>query len=292
MNERGFTLIEWLIASTLVIIVAGAVFAAIAPVRDVVERTRYRGELVMGARGALDLLMADLREAGSRAAVARLDDDPSASLPPVSLMASLDSAGVTQPATAVIIRLVPLLGAQARLAAAAIAGENMLRVDTASRCFSGSPACGFLPGDRAVVFADAAAAAVTIANVFNGLVVLDAPITTDFRAGAVLCRLVSITYGIRAGDDGAYRLVRLTDAGAEQPLLDNVVGFDIYAGGPDASRPRHLDVRLRVQAAPDDLRGPAGYLFRRAGTANSVRRWLPDVELRTIVALRNSRGLE
>jgi hypothetical protein len=35
-----------------------------------------------------------------------------------------------------------------------------------------------------------------------------------------------------------------------------------------------------------DLRGPAGTLFRHGGTARAPRAWVPDIELRTSVALR------
>jgi hypothetical protein len=35
------------------------------------------------------------------------------------------------------------------------------------------------------------------------------------------------------------------------------------------------------------FRGPAGPLFRRAGTATRPRAWIPDVEQRMVVAVRN-----
>ena len=55
----------------------------------------------------------------------------------------------------------------------------------------------------------------------------------------------------------------------------------------DLLRVRTIAVTLRVQAAAAALRGPAGVLFAHAGTATSVRRWAPDVEIRFQVAPRN-----
>jgi hypothetical protein len=42
-----------------------------------------------------------------------------------------------------------------------------------------------------------------------------------------------------------------------------------------------------VQAPSTAFRGPAGFLFRRAGTATRARDWIADVEHRMVVAVRN-----
>jgi hypothetical protein len=55
----------------------------------------------------------------------------------------------------------------------------------------------------------------------------------------------------------------------------------------DLLRIRAIAVTLRVQAAGSALRGPAGTLFSHAGSARISQRWLPDLEARFRVALRN-----
>jgi hypothetical protein len=55
----------------------------------------------------------------------------------------------------------------------------------------------------------------------------------------------------------------------------------------DLLRVRRVSVTLRVQAAAASLRGPAGSLFRRAGTASSAARYVPDLEVHFDVAPRN-----
>jgi prepilin-type N-terminal cleavage/methylation domain-containing protein len=89
------------------------------------------------------------------------------------------------------------------------------------------------------------------------------------------------------GDDvDPYALVKLTAAqlvdGPWCPDAESPDRFDA-----DLLRIRAIAVTLRVQAARDGLRGPAGPLFFNAGTARDGRRWVPDQEVRFMVAPRN-----
>jgi len=55
----------------------------------------------------------------------------------------------------------------------------------------------------------------------------------------------------------------------------------------DLLRIRKIAVRLRIESAIDGLRGPAGALFIRGGTARDGRRFLPDREVRFQIAPPN-----
>jgi prepilin-type N-terminal cleavage/methylation domain-containing protein len=55
----------------------------------------------------------------------------------------------------------------------------------------------------------------------------------------------------------------------------------------DMLRVRRVGVRLRVQVASADLRGPAGLLFSKAGTSKDAKRLVPDQEIRFEVTPRN-----
>ena len=123
----------------------------------------------------------------------------------------------------------------------------------------------------------------------GGIVRLAAPLTSAFAAGSVLASTSVTAYGLRPEPDGAFRLVRAA-SGIEQPLLDGVVDFAVSVRGADSLHPRQVDFTLRVQASSPAMRGPAGRLFRRAGTAQRSASWVPDVEIRTTVALRNGAG--
>jgi hypothetical protein len=55
----------------------------------------------------------------------------------------------------------------------------------------------------------------------------------------------------------------------------------------DLFRVRKIAVRLRVQVASADLRGPAGVLFSNGGSSRSARMMVPDQEIRFEVTPRN-----
>jgi type II secretory pathway pseudopilin PulG len=79
------------------------------------------------------------------------------------------------------------------------------------------------------------------------------------------------------------------------PVVDHVVDlrFAYFGDGtvPLSTAPlpgvRSLTVAIRVEAALVALRGPAGALFSRPGTARNGRRWAPDLAVRLRVAPRN-----
>jgi hypothetical protein len=286
MSARGFALLEWLIASAFVLAIAGALFATVGPVRDTFARVQHSADLAASARAALDVIVADLREAPGDASIA----PQGVAIPPVmatvELLQDLDTPVIAEPAAALSIRRVPLRAAQGRLRSEVLAGETLLRFEMTARCATGAPACGFRAGDHAVLVSDGNVELVTIEAPLADAVLVGEPLAHGFPADAVLCRVVTSIYGLRVVNGAAARLVRLTDGGAEQPLLDDVVAFEVTADSVNSAAMRRVSLRLRVEAAPDDLRGPAGVLFARAGTARSARRWLPDIELRADVALR------
>ena len=55
----------------------------------------------------------------------------------------------------------------------------------------------------------------------------------------------------------------------------------------DLLRVRQVRMTLRVQVSNEVLRGPAGVLFRHAGTSKGGERYVPDQEIRFDVSPRN-----
>jgi hypothetical protein len=282
MSARGFVLLEWLVAASLTIAIAGAVFAAVVPVRDVIERTQHRTDLATAARGAVDSIVNEMREAGSGASISEVPANALNPLPSFEVLDDLASGNVVATGTALRVRRTPHGAPQGRLGNAVPAGAQVLPLETAFGCASGAPSCGFDVGDRALLVMPGGAEIVAVQGALPGAVVLTAGVPGPVPAGTVLSKLVTTTFGLKT--DGVPRVVRLTDGGAEQPLVDQVVEFEVSRV---LANPPHLSVRLRVQAADARLRGPAGYLFTNAGTASSPRQWLPDIELRAHVTLRN-----
>jgi hypothetical protein len=148
-------------------------------------------------------------------------------------------------------------------------------------------------------------------------------ITARFAAPMPPGGQTSVTYYLR--DDaaaGAFQLMQYDGGAGDFPLLDHVVVLAFAYTGlasdgvtpepldaaaltdgpwwPDAADPDRVDadtrrirrvrVRLRLEASQGSVRGPAGELFTRGGTATSAARYVPDGEIRFDVAPRNVAG--
>jgi prepilin-type N-terminal cleavage/methylation domain-containing protein len=374
MSDRGFTLIELLIACLLLTLVTAAVAAIAGPARNALERTLGAADMAAGSRATIERLSFDLREAGSGAAIVSGGVDLSDVVPVVVPHADLDNPGPTTPGQAITLVRIGLGAPQGTLLSDVAAGTAALQLDTTKRCVNVGDACGLQPGMTAVVFDASRASIVFISAVApGGAVQLSAGLPASFAAGAVVAAPSIVTYGLRSNADGSRRLVRSSPGGAEQPVLQNVVAFEMQAYGtaapplpsaidgspatygprpppagqddsrdtwpagenctiarngdglamprlanlgatdepvaitaamlldgpwcPDAADPgrfdadllriRGIDVRLRVEAASAALRGPITALFQRPGTEQNAARWVPDVEFRTRITLRN-----
>lgn len=375
MNERGLTLLELLLACLIVLAVTGAVAALAVPVRHAFDRTIGAADLTAGSRSALDRMSAELREAGSGAHVGlhrtRLGDVAAV----VEPLADLASGSIAAPGRAVRLTRIAAAAAEGVLAQPAAGGTTTLQLDPTGRCTAVGPACGLEPGMTGMVYDARRASSFVVSAVgAGGSVQLMAGLASAFEPGAVVAATSVSSYGLRQNADGSQRLVRLSPGGAEQPVLQNVVDFEIRveghavppqpgsgdnpwptygpappavglddgrdawgagenctiardaAGGAmprlaalgpvaeavtlttalltdgpwcaDASdaarfdadllRVAAVEIVLRVEAASAVLRGPAGQLFRRAGTEVNAARWVPDVELRLAVKVRNA----
>lgn len=286
-NSSGFTTLELLIASALLLAVFGAVAAMAIPLRDAFERSLGAADLTGGSRAVLERLTAEVREAGSAAAVGvgrvRLAD----LLPVIIPLSDLDAGSVTNPARAVRITRIPFLAPQGVLQADAGIGTVLLQVETVAPCSAVGFACGLRAGVMAVLYDETRATTVGVDSVADGGVVrLGSPLTMAFGRGAVIAAVSVTAYGLRSDPDGSSRLVRATQ-GAEQPLLQSVVDFEVAVHGVDPLHIRQVDFRLRVEAPSAAMRGPVGRLFRRPGSSRRAAQWVPDIELRASVAARS-----
>ena len=95
---------------------------------------------------------------------------------------------------------------------------------------------------------------------------------------------------VLGGDADGHALVPLAEAELADgdiwcPDFSVVNRFDV-----DLLRIRKIAVRIKVESALDALRGPAGVLFSRAGTAADGRQFLPDKELQFQITPPNLGG--
>jgi Tfp pilus assembly protein PilV len=286
MTRNGFSLVELLVACALFLTVGAIVALLAGPVHAKLSQGEASAQMEIAGRSALEVMIADVRAAGADAAVA----DPGSRLagiaPVVFATRDLESDAPAVSGAALGVRYVRGDGTQARLRAAADAGTAVLAVSTANRCSGGPPACRFRVGSRVVIYGDGVLEIGTVARVEAGELTLSTPLARTFRLGSTVGEFANIAYGLRAAGSGSRRLVRITAAGAEQPLVDDVATFEVLLSPEDIDAAVRVHLRLRLEA-PAVLRGPAGYLFVRDGTSSDSRFWMPDVEYRATVTLRN-----
>lgn len=245
MSDRGFTLIELLVSCLLLLLVTAAVASMALPARAAFDRTLHATESSSGARGALERIVSEVREAGGSGALGGVH---LADVVPVLFShAAFDVPAVSSPGQA--LTLITSDVGQGVLRTDVAAGAATLPLDPVVRCPRVGVACGFAPGGRGVVFDTARAAPFTVAAVAAGPFVHTVQgLPVAFPAGSMVVAIAPVTYGVRSNPNGSMRLVRRSAGGAEQPMLSNVVHFEVVMYG-SAEPPR---------AGPDPPRATYG----------------------------------
>lgn len=271
-TSTGFSMIELLIAMTITIFIAGAI-AGVAPhARAAFDRVPADLDLQQRGRTAVDVLSQALRSAGTNVAATESLGALSDLLPAVSVSEE-DEPGVFTELTVIIP--VPD-AAQGTLDADQAAPGGAMTLSTA-HCPNVKDVCGFTPGSTTVV-ADGEGHfdvfSIAATNVGARQLTPAKGLSQSYPAGSVLVEADQFTFKLREQSDGRYALVRVTAAGAIQPIVDFVSGLAFEVTGQDVAAGFYqidqVDVRLSVEA-PSDL----------------LRRIIPDRVFRTSVRLRN-----
>ena len=304
-RQRGFSLIELLIASAVLFTVCGAVLGLL---RDGVTATPVLEEttdLHQRARVAADAIAGELRLTAAGTPAGPLSRYFAA----VEPRRFSDPPG-TATATAMTLRYVPPNGAHCRLAQALAPGAPVAIIDPAG-CPLNTVACGFIAGTAAVVFDTTGAASFVQVDAIGpgALTISDmsAARTVSYRVAAELAEAVQVTYFF----DGSARQLRRAEGGGSFVVADNVtaVSFEYWgddmvsiplaalADGPfvgtggaafdaDLLRVSTIRATLRVETGVNTMRGTDPLRFARPGTATGSRT-IADLIVRIDVSLRN-----
>lgn len=311
MSARGFSLVELLVALALCAVVSAALAGVVAPARAAFETAPAAIDQHLRARSGADTIVSALRAAG-------LDSSAPAVLPEA------------EPGGDDFSSLAVLVGdgeARGELAADQSGPSGPLALDAGEACPAAGDVCGFVAGSRAVILDghgrfDVVDVASTVPSRLE--LVPAAPLSVAYRAGSTLVEADLLRFEAPRQADGSRTLVRVTSAGAAQPIVEGVTAFaiDAWAASPppaiDALQPiavadasdgpwcaggvqvplydadllriRQVDVVLSLEVLSAALRGPAGVLFGRPGDgAHASPRWVPDRHVRVSVALRHQR---
>jgi len=224
-GDRGYTLVELLVATAVMLMVTSAVMTMLHEglVRTPVLEDSM--DLHQRARIAADAIGADLRAAGNGTSSGPL----SAVLPGVEpRWATAPSASAST--NAVTVRYVPPLAARSRLAQPLDPASGVAVLEPGG-CPQLTTACGFAVGMRAVVFDPSGQMDGLVVDAIGpGVLVLGAGAgsrSATYPTGSEIAQVVEASYVV----DTATRQLRRSEAGGTFAIADNVeaLTFEYFA---------------------------------------------------------------
>jgi type II secretory pathway pseudopilin PulG len=236
-SAAGFSLLEMLIATTVMVAVIGAAVAVLDPAGATYGAQQEAAEIQQRLRVGVDALRRDLLMAGAGTYMSSGIGPLSfvfAPIVPHGVGAVIRGSPEDPQADVITIMYVPRTAAQCTLRTDLTSESGDVRVELRPGCPAADPLCGFRPGMRVVIL-DALGAydVFTITDAQGDALHVqhrDRRFTTIYRAGALIAEVVSRTYYV----DASVRTLYVYDAyRSNLPVLDHVVGlrFD-YFGEP------------------------------------------------------------
>ena len=235
MIERGFSLVELLVAAMVSALVVGALLAVLAPARAAFEATPATIELQQRSRVGLELLASAVRSAGMR----------ERGYPQVPLAGSFVPAVIPAIASAaanafsdIEIFRPAVAGARGVVDRDQAGVGGAIALGSSHDCPHTPDVCGFVVGSTAAIsdgqgrfdiFEVAAADAAQMT-----LLPLQ-PLSAPYGAGARVFEADAFRYWLAAQPDGSKSMIRTARTGAAQPVVDGVTSLSISLWGEAAS---------------------------------------------------------
>jgi hypothetical protein len=239
-HEGGFSLLEIVIATGLMLIVTASVFSMMHPAQGAFSTELEAADLQQRLRVAADTLTKDLMMAGAGAYSGLRRGSLSYVFPPVLPFrrgtANDDPAG-TFAVDRITVIYVPTTAAQTTLSADLDPASLTLQVTAQTNCPPSVNLCGFTKDMSVLVYDDTGSYDVfPITSVIDGSAQMTISRPADagatYAAGARVVEAVSHTYYLKTDTTtGISQLMRSDGAAnADVPVVDHVVGltFDYY----------------------------------------------------------------
>ena len=264
-RERGFSVLEAIVATGLMLIVTASIFSLMHPARGAFAAEPEVSDMQQRLRVAADRLATDLIMAGAGAYQGPHSGPLVYFLPPVLPFrqgATKDDPPGTFASDRITIISVPSTTAQTTLASGLSGATAAFTPAVESDCplepATGQPAalCGFARNQTVLVYDGTGSYALyTITAVVDSTATLTAKMPADadsatFAAGSKIVEASSHTYSLKSDSS---QLMLAEGAGNDVPVVDNVVGlqFDYYG---EALPPM---VRRSLSNVPATTYGPA-----------------------------------
>jgi hypothetical protein len=267
-SERGFSVVEMLVASAIMITITGAVFSMLNPAQGIYRIEPEVTDIQQRMRVSVDALSKDLLMAGAGTytgvsasalfnffapvmpyRVGDQNDDPTAGI------FFRPAAGNVNAASAITLLYVPSTAAQTTISQSMPQNSKELKVNEQANCppEKGSELCGFTAGMRVLIIDPSGAwDPLTINNVQSPALHFqhNGDLSTAYAAGSVITQVATHTYYLQT--DAAtktYQLRHYDGVATDLPLVDNVVKLEFEFYG---------DVRPPTLLPNKSLADPAG----------------------------------
>lgn len=309
-NDRGFSLLELLVAVTVCALLSGALAGVVVPARAAFDSVPATLDLQQRARTGVEVMVSAIRSAGADVAATTDVGAVAAVMPAVIVMAPAGTDDRAGQFSAVYVVAPVVNASQGVLNRDQPGPQGVLTLGAGFGCPAVGDVCGFIPGAQAAIVDgtgrfDVFVVASTLAG--RRELTASAAFSAAYGAGSAVVEVTAHLLHLVDQGDGTRALVRETPGGATQPIVDNVTGFGIEAwgghpparfshtqvgdgpwlpGGPnglydaDVLAIRRIDFWIRVGPSSDSLRLAAG---------RSPLYWVPDRTLHASISLRNVR---
>ena len=253
-RERGFSVVEMLIATAIMMAITGAVFGLMNPAHGTFKTQPEVSDMQQRLRISVDTLQKDLLMAGagtySGSRVGTLGNFMATIVPDREGNITPDPPGTFKCTTtfceslgasdAITILYVPPTSAQTTIRDAMPANSAELKVDPQPGCPSNDELCGFKEGMQVMIFDETGAYDVfSITNVQTSALHLQhkgVQLSKAYDENASIAQVASYTYWLKT-DTAAetYQLMRYDGYQTDLPVAENIVGLAFeYFGEPAA----------------------------------------------------------
>lgn len=218
-GQKGFTLVELLIALGISLAIGGAIAGLAPPARMAFERVPGELDVQQRGRAALDTIAQAVRAAGKDVAAAQALGAMADLFPAIRLSDPDESGELFHSLTAIVPVADPAQGVLDSAQASSSAPMTL----AIGACPNVKDVCGFTAGAAAVVVDGSGHFDVfVVASTSPGgrRLTPDRALSRAYGAGSAVVEIDESTFRLDEQPDGSYSLIRVTAAGAVQPVVD------------------------------------------------------------------------
>jgi type II secretory pathway pseudopilin PulG len=244
--DAGFTLVEALVATAVMVVVTGAVFAVLNPSQGAFQRQPEVVEMQQRLRVGVNTLAGDLMMAGAGAYVGSQTGTLAGFFAPIQplrrgAMADYDDGPGGFWPDRLTLLYVPATSSQTTIVPPISSAPAELRVNAEPGCPRNQDLCGFREGAQVLIYdATGAYDTMTVTQIQAQAGRLEPaqgnPLSKAYGPDA---KVVQVEQHVYFHDATTARLMHYDGARAASPVLDNVAGVHFeYYGEPEAPRLR------------------------------------------------------